>query len=154
MIGIGIAFTLCWVTIDSCSTQKPFIQPPGPPGNCSCGRRNTRIVGGEATAPNQFPWQVGLKSFPGRHPFCGGTLISDRWVLTAAHCVVGTLFGVAIGDHDMTDNTAIDQDFTVIRVIRHPDYDSRTRENDVALVQLYSQVTFTAEILPGCLPLN
>merc|ERR1711962_1651659 len=56
--------------------------------DCRCGREN-RIVGGDDTAKNEYPWQVGLRSSssPGT-PFCGGTLISDKDVLTAAHCTV------------------------------------------------------------------
>ena len=43
-----------------------------------------RITGGSTAARGQFPWQVALIIDSGS--FCGGSLISDRWVLTAAHC--------------------------------------------------------------------
>ena len=50
---------------------------------------HTRVVGGKDAHKGEIPWQVGLTTKPGSSPvliFCGGTLISDRWVMTAAHC--------------------------------------------------------------------
>lgn len=47
--------------------------------------RNNRIVGGKETEANEYPWMVGL--FRGNRLYCGGALVSDRHVLTAAHCV-------------------------------------------------------------------
>merc|ERR1712127_790240 len=63
-------------------------------GTCQCGVKggaaNGRIVGGQATEANEYPWQVGLVSRNGKTPFCGGTLISSTHVLTAAHCTAGS----------------------------------------------------------------
>lgn len=54
-----------------------------------CGERNdaSRIVGGQATEQNEFPWMARLSYF--NRFYCGGMLINDRYVLTAAHCVKG-----------------------------------------------------------------
>lgn len=60
----------------------------------SCGQpaiipRSSRIVGGEEATPGSWPWQVLLTSSSTgtSSQFCGGSLLNDRWVLTAAHCV-------------------------------------------------------------------
>lgn len=47
-----------------------------------------RVVGGDTATPHQFPWQVSLQR-SGKH-LCGGSILNDKWVLTAAHCISGT----------------------------------------------------------------
>jgi len=49
--------------------------------------KNQRIVGGSDSEPGAWPWQAGIVTTTGTRPFCGGVLISEQWVLTAAHCV-------------------------------------------------------------------
>merc|ERR1711955_67637 len=68
-------------------TSAPVTNPPVT-GRCVCGvaNRATRIVGGQTTEVNEYPWQVALVGRGSSSVFCGGSLINDRWVLTAAHC--------------------------------------------------------------------
>ena len=88
-------------------TPSPSPAPaPAPIGSCRCGQANTKtkIVGGAVTEENEYPWQVGLlSSRSSSRPFCGGTLVSSKEVLTAAHCTSGaTAAYVVLGEHDLT----------------------------------------------------
>lgn len=56
-----------------------------------CGRANRRrrIIGGTVTKVNEYPWQVAIVKANKTQPFCGGALIDDEWIMTAAHCTQG-----------------------------------------------------------------
>ncbi|KAJ6637209.1 Serine protease easter [Pseudolycoriella hygida] len=139
-----------------------------------CGTDNTnRIIGGEITKIDEFPWMALIEySKPNnRRGFhCGGVLISDRYVLTAAHCAVGkdlkqlkwNLASVRLGEWDTNAEEDCDRgdcadpplDIAVEEVIPHENYNpnSKTQENDIALLRLSQQVTYTDFIKPICLP--
>lgn len=110
----------------------------------------TRIIGGRPSTPGSWPWQVAvLNRF--REAFCGGTLVSPRWVLTAAHCIRKRLY-VRIGEHDLTVKEGTELELRVDSVTIHPEYDADTVDNDVAMLRL--PVTLTASPSRGiaCLP--
>merc|ERR1711942_97872 len=71
------------------STSTEPSSTGGSTGDCKCGlaQRTTRIVGGQTTEVNEYPWQVGMVYEGSTFVWCGGSLISDQWVLTASHCV-------------------------------------------------------------------
>lgn len=121
--------------------------------NCKCGRAN-KIVGGSDTTKNEYPWQVGLlqSSSPGS-PFCGGTLISSKEVLTAAHCTVeGGANYVVLGEHNVQDSSDGQKIVRVCGKKEHGSYNSNTQDNDFAILTLCEDVTFTTAINPACLP--
>merc|ERR1711973_444438 len=126
-------------------------------GDCKCGlaKRATRIVGGQITEVNEYPWQVGLVSRGSNFVWCGGALISDQWILTAAHCVENANFQVLLGEHDYMDSSEADSIRSGISAaINHPSYDASTTDYDFSLVKLSEPVDFSQHphIRPICLP--
>ncbi|XP_042877321.1 trypsin-1-like [Penaeus japonicus] len=143
------------------------------PRVCKCGQRgtnnrvvvpleNNRVVGGVDARLHEFPWQV-LLILP-ENRFCGGVLINELFVLTAAHCIRppalpnNSFPEVVIGEHDRTrtDETTATRTLTVAQVIVHEDYnDTISSENDLGLVQLSSALDFAAtspDVAPACPP--
>jgi len=153
-------------------TVKPTAKPPVSgtvdPSVKSCGittRQDTRIVGGTAvTALGIYPWQARLFfSFEGDdgEVLCGGTIISDTWIMTAAHCVRDDktnkkLIKVAVqlGSLQQEDDPSaeVKQSMSPPEVKQHESYDKDGLKNDIALVKLASTVTWTKNVRPACLP--
>ena len=119
---------------------------------CTCGTRNggSRIVGGVNAEVNEFPWRVGLYRRD-MGVFCGGTLISPNWVLTAAHCTEDLdkkyPLLVNIGDHDLrTTSEANNQVIEIDRIIDHAGYNSKTTDNDMTLLHLKRPVVYSQSV--------
>ncbi|XP_061492411.1 coagulation factor VII-like [Rhineura floridana] len=111
-----------------------------------------RVVGGSLCHPGGCPWQVLIQNKRG-YGFCSGSLISSRWVLTAAHCLdTVTPHQVTVGDFDKHQREQDEQKVGVRQYWKHPQYDSGNLNNDIALLYLTSDVVFTQNIVPICLP--
>merc|ERR1712179_839490 len=155
----------CTAQVFNCTTNAPVTNAPvtnapvtnSPSGRCVCGKANraTRIVGGETTMVNEYPWQVALVSRGSSSVFCGGSLINDRWVLTAAHCTQSGVQQVLLGNHFQSTTDSTERRINVRRVVDHPNYNDRTLNNDFSLLELSSPVDLKSVdpgIRPVCLP--
>merc|ERR1711936_845361 len=111
-----------------------------------------RIVGGFEAEPNQWPWQVAL--FIDNAWFCGGALISENYVLTAAHCADGaSYFDIMAGAHNVRAASEPNRaEVTSFNGWTHPQWDDSTLANDIALIELPSPMSFNDYIKPSCLP--
>jgi len=115
------------------------------------------IVNGVEAIPHEFPFMAALMNR--NRQFCGGSLIDDNHILTAAHCVAHMSkydvqnLRVRLGDHNIRDgvNDGITVEKRVKRVIRHKGFSSSTLWNDVAILTMEDDVKFTTNIQPICL---
>ncbi|XP_034434190.1 ovochymase-1 isoform X1 [Hippoglossus hippoglossus] len=111
----------------------------------------SRIIGGQEAWAHSWPWQVSL-CFASM-PACGGAIIAPQWILSAAHCFqrynTARLWSVKAGKHDL-DNPEEpgQQSVAVALIIIHNRYNSRTKENDVALLKLQEPLVFTTSVRP------
>ncbi|XP_073400354.1 ovochymase-1 isoform X6 [Dendrobates tinctorius] len=113
----------------------------------------SRIVGGEESCPNCWPWQVAMMyedTF-----LCGGVIVSPQWALTAAHCKVSSdvsQYRLIAGIHDRSMNESSRQVRMVHFFAAHEAYNPITRDYDLALIRLAKELTFNDFVRPVCLP--
>ncbi|XP_050544573.1 venom protease-like [Daktulosphaira vitifoliae] len=118
------------------------------------------IVGGTSAKSSEFPHMVLLgfgERFENVEWSCGGSLISDRYILSAAHCskqrFKGSVKWALMGDHDLATNQENEdpQIREIISLTVHPDYKAPSLYNDIGLYLLNSSVDFNKFIFPVCL---
>ncbi|VTJ83865.1 Hypothetical predicted protein, partial [Marmota monax] len=120
-----------------------------------CGQRTitrsgNKIAGGQDAEEGEWPWQASLQQNSVHR--CGATLISNNWLITAAHCFIkennpkdwNVSFGLLLSD-PKTQRTIKD-------IIIHENYHYPAHDNDIAVVHLSSPVLYTSNIRRACLP--
>ncbi|XP_037915879.1 collagenase-like isoform X2 [Hermetia illucens] len=133
-------FILCHVYILSCTNVATSKLIPTP---------HSRISGGSLAGINEFPWHVYiLANGDGIASTCGGSILSETWVLTAAHCTHGFLnLDLYFGSTDVYSMPTI---ISSTYWIEHSQYDPSNYNNDISVVQLESALNYT----PGIQPMN
>lgn len=105
-----------------------------------------KIVGGFDAQNESWPWQVQLTRYGMFH--CGGSILSSRWVVTAAHCLSGLPTASIQVRAGSILNGSGGQQTDVQRIIIHALYDDVPYNNDIALLELDSELTFSTSMLP------
>ncbi|CAO1358462.1 unnamed protein product [Diamesa serratosioi] len=147
-------------------SSKSNVLPMAP--NCGTSIKD-KIFGGTQTELNEFPWTALLGYKNGNKPiqfYCGGSLINNRYVITAAHCLSESLTNVRLGEWDKSqeidcDHSLINEkhcapkpiDINISEMIIHENYRrvKTSLEDDIALLRLENQVTYNEYIMPVCM---
>ncbi|XP_062395694.1 trypsin-3-like [Sardina pilchardus] len=108
-----------------------------------------KIVGGYECVKNSVPWQVSL--YDG-YNYCGGTLLSPEWVLSAAHCYQSSPTEVRLGEHHIREPEGTEQHIMSAKSVRHPEYNPRTVDNDVMLIKLSQPAVINQYVQTMALP--
>uniref|UniRef100_A0A3P9KZ44 Zgc:92313 n=1 Tax=Oryzias latipes TaxID=8090 RepID=A0A3P9KZ44_ORYLA len=123
-----------------------------------CGRpplMENRIVGGMDAKEGAWPWQVDIQTKTEGH-ICGGSIITQNWVLSAAHCFPKTHdvgnYIVNVGRYQTQSNNLHESSHSVSRVVIPSSYVESYKGQDVALVQLSTPITWSDYASPVCLP--
>ncbi|XP_038581382.1 trypsin-3-like [Micropterus salmoides] len=107
-----------------------------------------KIVGGYECPRRSVPYQVSLNA--GYH-FCGGSLISSQWVVSAAHCYKSRV-QVRLGEHNISANEGTEQWIDAAKLIKHPQYNSNNLDIDIMLIKLSRPATLNSDVQTVALP--
>ncbi|MCL4188900.1 MAG: serine protease [Rhodobacteraceae bacterium] len=155
LAGGRAALALMWalaVALAALAPGRVWAQP----ADAAAVAARPEIVGGrvvtETRFRNLYPWTVALLySGAGWRQVCGATLIGPDWLLTAAHCVTGTVaedWRALVGTRWLSRGG---ERFAATEIVIHPDYNRRTEDSDIALIHLERPVPGAVPVAPATL---
>ncbi|XP_046747998.1 chymotrypsin-2-like [Diprion similis] len=109
-----------------------------------------RIIAGLPAAEGEYPYTVSLRSYNSH--FCGGSIISNRWILTAAHCISGiqpSQITVVAGTNRLDSGGDF---YQALRTVINPNWNSLLTRNDIALIEVNREIVFGDKVGPIALP--
>ncbi|XP_006835578.1 PREDICTED: granzyme B-like [Chrysochloris asiatica] len=104
-----------------------------------------KIIGGQEVKPHSRPYMAYIQYSKQHKEICGGFLIKEDFVLTAAHCF-GCFMNVTLGAHNINQTEKTQQFIPVRRAIRHPAYNDTILLNDIMLLQLEKKARLTKTV--------
>ncbi|XP_074048180.1 coagulation factor X [Macrotis lagotis] len=111
-----------------------------------------RVVGGRDCKEGECPWQA-LLIDENKEGFCGGTILNEYYVLSAAHCMSSSKrFQVLVGERNTEIEDGNEEAHEVERVLKHKGFVKNTYNNDIALIKLKTPIRFRRNVAPACLP--
>ncbi|CAD7084445.1 unnamed protein product [Hermetia illucens] len=129
-----------------------------------CGQRKVQhqglITNGFPSEEGDWPWHAAIYHVDSIifSYKCGGTLVSSRAVITAGHCVVDNnniivpeRVLVRLGQHNRLVTNSNTKEYRVYKIIPHEEFDTTNLRNDIAILKLATEVSFTNYIQPACL---
>ncbi|XP_074661265.1 trypsin-3-like [Tubulanus polymorphus] len=144
------------------ATTKLYTTTVPPPSNtgATCGisyvdgKGAYRIVGGWNAVKGEWPWMVQIKFWGEQH--CGGALIDDQWVVTAAHCFMSSTdpsaYEIVLGEHDRSKPEGTEQVLALEKIVDHKSFNNPSKSNDIALLKLKTPVKYDHFVQKICLP--
>ncbi|KAM9020761.1 uncharacterized protein PRD47_004353 [Ara ararauna] len=137
---------------DIVTTTESPTPSPGNETNGDTQYVNTRIVGGDECRLGECPWQAVLLNEEGEE-FCGGTILNENFILTAAHCMNQSKeIKVVVGEVDREKKEQSETMHTVDKIFVHSKYVVETYDNDIALIKLKEPIIFSEYIIAACIP--
>jgi secreted trypsin-like serine protease len=146
---------LLGIFLNYASSQTTYNCSPNASCGCSANPATlTKIVGGESAASQTWGWAASLRYTSTNSHFCGGSIISDSYILTAAHCTIGLASASSVRVYVGSIYLSVTgQVRDVSNIYIHPTYSPTTYVDDISILQLSSPLDLTqAGVNIVCLP--